>query len=85
MALKTLFTEHPNSVGESYGEHLIAASSFGFCLMKSAWCCFIHAFLPFTFEKTASTEIQNLHTRMVTNREGEKARRKEAQTARKTA
>lgn len=66
--LKTLFTEHPNSVNETYVEHMQMSSSFGFWLMLAMCCAFIHAILPFMFEKTASGIIQKLHARMVTNR-----------------
>ena len=31
-------------------------------------CAFVHAILPFMFEKTASIIIHKLHARMVTNR-----------------
>jgi len=68
MTLKTLFTAHPASVDETYGEHLAMASSFGWAMLLGALACFLHALLPFCFEKTGSRIIAGLHDRMVTNR-----------------
>lgn len=68
MALKAKFTEHPASVGETYGEHFTVAMGFSLSLFKAAICCGIHAVLPFLFEKTGSNSIIELHDRMVTHR-----------------
>ena len=62
------FAEHPASVGETYGEHFAVAGSFGWVLFKASLACFVHAVLPFAFEKTASLAISELHTRMVMKR-----------------
>ena len=68
MSLKTSFTEHPASVGETYGAHFVTASGFSWALLKAAFCCGVHAILPFAFEKTGSECITGLYDRMVTNR-----------------
>ena len=68
MTLKAKFTEHPASVGETYGEHFVTASGFSVALLKAAFCCAVHAILPFAFEKTGSGCITELYDRMVTNR-----------------
>ncbi len=68
MNVKTLFTEHPSSVNETYLEHMHMSSSFGFWLLLAMLCAFAHALLPFLFEKTASGIINKLYARMVTNR-----------------
>ena len=62
------FAEHPASVGETYGEHFVVAGSFGWALFKASLACFVHAVLPFAFEKTASKTIAELHARMVMKR-----------------
>ncbi len=67
--LTRLFTEHPQSVGESYGEHMVMAGSFGLRLLAGALVCFVHALLPFLFVKTGSSIITDLHRRMVTQRD----------------
>ncbi len=64
MDLRRLFTEHPKSVGESYGEHLAHASGFGGRMMLAGVACMLHAVLPFIFVRTASRAIDELHTRM---------------------
>jgi len=69
MALKTLFTAHPASVDETYGEHLVMASGFAGKMFLGALACFVHAALPFCFEKTGSRIIDGLHDRMVVNRQ----------------
>ena len=66
--LKSLFTEHPATVDETYGEHMLAASGFGWRLLLASLACFVHALLPFLFVKTGSTMIEELHDRMVTTR-----------------
>ena len=68
MSLKTKFTEHPATVGETYGEHFVSAMGFSLSMLKAAGCCAIHALLPFCFEKTGSDCITGLYDRMVTNR-----------------
>lgn len=63
------FSEHPASVGESYSEHFATAGGFGWALLKASFACFVHALLPFAFEKTGSKAITELHARMVSNRD----------------
>ena len=68
MSLKQRFTEHPASVGETYGEHFVAAMGFSLSMLRASFCCAVHAILPFCFEKTGSACITGLYDRMVTNR-----------------
>ncbi len=68
MPLHHLFNDHPATVGETYGEHLAAASGFGFRMILAGLACLVHGVLPFLFTRTGSTAIGELHTRMVTNR-----------------
>ena len=65
MALKQFFTEHPESVGESYLEHMNVALSFAVPLLAAGLAALIHAFLPFLFLTTASRKVKQLHARMV--------------------
>ncbi len=58
-----LFTEHPESVDETYFEHMRFAGTFGFSLIIAAAAAFIHAILPFMFEKTASKAVARLYER----------------------
>lgn len=59
-----LFTAHPRSVDETYFEHLVFAVKFSAKLFAAGFCALSHAILPFTFEKTASRIINELHHRM---------------------
>ena len=68
MGLKRLFTEHPASVGETYLEHLCAATGFAARMMLGGAACFLHALFPFAFRRTGSECIRQLHDRMVMNR-----------------
>ena len=68
MAMKDLFTEHPASVGETYGEHFLCAIGFAGRMFVGSLACFLHAVLPFLFVKTGSGIITELHDRMVVNR-----------------
>ena len=68
MRITKAFTDHPATVGESYLEHLRCALGFSFTMIRSAFCCGIHAFLPFLFTKTGSSTIEELHQRMVRQR-----------------
>ena len=58
------FTEHPASVDESYGEHLVFAGGFGFRLILAGLACLVHGLFPFLFARTASREVQVLHHRL---------------------
>jgi hypothetical protein len=66
--LRKLFVEHPQSVGESYFEHMGVAFSFGFSMMGAALACIIHGFVPGLFKSTGSKAIMGLYDRLVTNR-----------------
>jgi hypothetical protein len=63
-----IFTRHPRSVGETYFEHMAVAGSFGTRLLRGALACYVHALLPFLFEKTASATVAALHDRMLVSR-----------------
>jgi len=63
-----LFTDHPASVGETYGEHLQAAGGFGLRMILGGMACLLHGLLPFLFIRTGSSTIALLHERMVISR-----------------
>ena len=58
------FTSHPDSVGETYGEHMGVAWSFAFPMLLGGLACFIHGIFPFLFETTGSRCVKLLHTRI---------------------
>ncbi len=68
MNLIRSFTEHPASVGESYGEHLSRATYFGARMVLAGFACLLHGLLPFLCVRTGSRAIAELNDRMVLNR-----------------
>jgi hypothetical protein len=68
MGLRQLFTAHPASVGETYFEHLCAASGFAIRMFGGAIACFLHALFPFAFQRTGSECISSLYERMIEHR-----------------
>ena len=69
MDLMQPFTEHPASVGETYGEHMTSAAGFGTRMILAGMACLVHAVLPFLFVRTGSRAITELNDRMVVNRQ----------------
>ena len=68
MSLANKFNQHPTTVGETYAEHFVWAMGFSLSMIGAAFCCAVHAVLPFLCEKNGSEAITQLHDRMVTNR-----------------
>ena len=62
-AMKTLFVTHPQSVDESYLEHMAFAGRFSGKLFLAAGAALVHAVLPFAFEKTASRMIAGMYAK----------------------
>jgi hypothetical protein len=62
------FTEHPQSVGETYFEHMGSAFGFGIRMLGGGIACLMHGIFPFLFTKTGSSTIALLHDRMIANR-----------------
>lgn len=59
--LKTLFTKHPDSMGESYLTHCRLAMSFAVQFLVAGFACLIHAVLPFLFVRTGTTRLARLN------------------------
>ena len=70
MAIGANFTEHPASVGESYGEHFRVAAHFARCLGTAAGAAAVHAVIPSLCTTTASRMIEQLHAEMHAGRRG---------------
>lgn len=71
--MRRLFTEHPASVGETYGEHFRVATSFAGQLALAAGAAAVHAVVPSLCEKSASTRIHALHQTMTSGVRGSQA------------
>jgi hypothetical protein len=59
-----LFTRHPHTVDETYGEHMGVAWSFAFPMLLGGLACLIHGIFPFLFETTGSRCVKLLYTRI---------------------
>lgn len=75
-----LFTEHPQSVGESYAEHFGVAARFGAKMIVGGLGAVLHAIVPALCKTTGSRTIDGLHAEMVAKRNAARA----AQTQLKT-
>jgi Family of unknown function (DUF6356) len=62
------FTAHPDSVGETYSEHLLRASYFGARMILAGAACILHGLLPFLFVRTGSRAISELNEQMIAKR-----------------
>jgi len=71
--INKLFLDHPASVGESYFQHLVTASTFALRMMVGGIACFLHGLFPFMCTKTGSGVINELHHTMVTHRSKQSA------------
>ena len=65
--MRNIFTKHPNSIGESYIEHLIKAVRFCLVLFSLSIKALIHAFLPFLFKDSVSEKGKNACIRALLN------------------
>ena len=62
--ISKLFTDHPRSIGETYGEHARTAFSFGWRMAVGGFACMVHAVVPGLFIKTASRTVVQLDAEM---------------------
>ena len=62
------FTDHPDTVGETYFEHMGSAWGFAGTMAVGMLACLLHGIFPFAFQKAGSRRIVELHQRMVSNR-----------------
>jgi Family of unknown function (DUF6356) len=66
MDLRHTFTDHPASVGETWGQHCRVALGFSRDLALAAGAAAVHAVVPSLCATTASRRICALHERMTT-------------------
>ena len=62
------FSEHLDTVDETYFEHMGQAFGFGAKMIVAGIACLLHGLVPGWFVKTGSITITGLHERMVLNR-----------------
>jgi hypothetical protein len=81
MKLWRMFTEHPDTVGETYFQHQRHAFAFGATLVAAGAACLLHGLVPALFCTTGSRAVKRLHERMVVNRNGHTDARDSGATA----
>ena len=62
--LDKFFTEHPRSIGETYGEHAGHALYIGTRMILAGTACLLHALLPGLFVRTASAAVEDIRALM---------------------
>lgn len=72
----SIFTKHPNSIGENYFQHLFKALGYFFYLLFTSIFIFIHAFLPFLYKSKASDRIDKLNSILQSRKRRKKSRKK---------
>jgi len=68
--MTNLFTAHPASVGETYGQHFCFALGFGVRMMLGGLAAAVHAVFPFLFVTTASRTLDELNALRAANARG---------------
>lgn len=63
-AFTRIFIDHPQSVDETYFEHMRFAGWFAARLLMAGGAALVHALIPCLFEKTASRMISQMHARL---------------------
>lgn len=61
MSIRGKFTEHPASVDETYFEHMAFAAGMSRQLLKAAWCCAVHAVMPWRHCTSGSDAIKEMY------------------------
>ncbi|MBB3878105.1 DUF6356 family protein [Sphingomonas pseudosanguinis] len=77
---RRLFTEHPESVGESYVEHFGVAARFGAIMIVGGVGALVHAVVPGLCKTTGSDAVARLHAEMVAKRRRKQAAQTQAKT-----
>lgn len=62
--LKRWFTDHPRSVGETFGEHFGVAARFGLIMLRGGVGALVHALIPRLCQTTGSDALAKLNALM---------------------
>jgi hypothetical protein len=62
--MKNPFTEHPNSVGETYFQHMRNALRYSIILGILSLIVFIHSVFPFWFKTLTGDKVEKLNKEM---------------------
>ena len=59
--MKNPFTEHPETLNETYLEHMLAALTISGLMLLARSACLIHSVFPFLFTNFANDTVQKLN------------------------
>lgn len=76
MAIASKFTDHPNSVDETYLQHMGVALHFSGSLARASVSALVHAVFPWLCCTSASSRVKQMHHVLTT---GARAANAEAQ------
>jgi hypothetical protein len=65
-----LFTDHPRSLGLSWGEHAAGAVKIGFELIGAGCAAIVHAIVPGLFTETAGRTVTRIHDHIQQRKSG---------------
>jgi hypothetical protein len=78
--IRRLFTDHPASVGESYGQHFRVATGFGLAMIGGGLAALVHGLIPALFPTTGSRTVARLNDRLIAARAAKQAAETQART-----
>jgi len=62
------FTDHPESVGETYLQHCVMALGFSLRMLLAGLACGVHGFVPGLYRTFGSDHVETLYRDMVAHR-----------------
>ena len=65
-----MFSEHPRSLGMSWGAHAVGAVGISVRLIGAGMACLIHAIVPAWFTQTAGKTVAEMHEHMAARKAG---------------
>jgi len=65
-----IFSEHPRSLGMSWGSHAVGAVGISARLIGAGCACLIHAIVPAWFTETAGRTVTDMYEHMANRKAG---------------
>jgi len=69
-AIGRIFSEHPQSLGMSWGSHAVGAVGISLRLIGAGVACLIHAIVPVWFTQTAGKTVTEMYHDMARRKAG---------------
>ena len=68
--IERMFTEHPRSLGMSWGAHAAGAVGIAARLIGAGMACLVHAIVPGWFTETAGRTVTAMYQHMASRKAG---------------